>query len=299
MINITSINFDKLEKVARGGFGVVYRDGDHAIKIYHDTVRTGYATDMPNPSLYFNKVKLKRLLQRNKLIENTDLIQDIVCDGDKYVGVVYPYYEGITLDRCKTYPLQTRLDMSRQIVENAKELTDNNIYPLDYKLNNMIYVDDKVKIIDLDDFFTKVKLLKSNKLLKKSSRILDETIKCLLGEYDYYGYVGHDVMCLLNKEHSLNYNYDDISGYLDNKEKSVRFLLVDSNTDIDKIDRGDYLILFINDSLKNKDLLTLIINNDLSLYGVVRSNQLENFLNNYNVEDCIDKTKDKVLSMIN
>ena len=299
MINITSLNLDKLEKVARGGFGVIYKDGPHAIKIYHDNIRTGYGSEAPNPSLYFNKLKLNRLLKRNELVENTDLIQDVVCNGDKYIGVVYPYYEGITLDRCKNYPLKTRINMSRQIVENAKELTDNNIYPLDYKLNNMIYVDDKVKIIDLDDFFTKVKLFKSDRLLRKSNIILDETIKCLLGEYDCYGYIDNATRCLLDKDYIiLNDNYAGINRYLDKKEKPVKFMLVDSNTDMDKIDVDDYLLLFINDSFKNKDLLSLIINKDLSLYGVVRSNRLESYLNNYNVEECIDETKDKVLKKI-
>ena len=299
MINITSLDLDKLEKVARGGFGVVYRDGPKAIKIYHNMVRTGYASEVPNPALYFNKLKLIRLLNKDRLIENTDLIQDIVYSGDRFIGVVYPFYDGITLDRCKKLPLKTRIDMSRQIVSNAKELTDNSIYPLDYKLNNMIYTGNKVKFLDLDDYFTKVKTWKSGRLLKKSTRILDETLRCLLGEYDCYGYIENDVRCLLEKDYSINNNYDDINKYLDEKEKPVKFILVDSNTDIDKIDGGnDYLLLFINDYFRNKDLLSMILDNDLSIYGVVRSNRLSDYLNNFVVEECIDKTKDKVLTKI-
>ena len=300
MINFTSLDLDKLEKISHGGFGVIYRDGPKAIKIYSTTVKIGYGSVAANPSLYCNKTKLDRLLKKEKLIKNTDLIQDIVFIDDKYVGVVYPYYDGITLDKCKNYPFESRIDMSRQIVENAKELTDHKIYPLDYKLNNMMYIDDKVKLLDLDDYYTKVKLLKSSRLLRKSNKILDETLKTLLGEYDYYSYIDSNVKELLKRQrYKLNDTYDGINKYLDEREKPVNFLLVDLNTDIKTLLReDDYLLLFINDNMRSRELADFIIKYDLSLFDVVKSNRLDSYLNNYNVDECIDKTSYKVLKKI-
>jgi len=300
LINFMSLNLDKLEKISHGGFGVIYRDGPKAIKIYHSTVKTGYGSVAANPSLYFNKTKLTRLLKKEGLIKNTDLIQDVVCIDDKFVGVVYPYYEGITLDKCKDYPLDSRINMSRQIVENAKELTDHKIYPLDYKLNNMMFIDDKVKLLDLDDFYTKVRLVKSPRLLRKSNKILDETLKTLLGEYDYFSYIDSNVRELLMRNYfTLNDNYDDINKYLDDREKPVKFLLVDSDTDINTLLRNDdYLLLFINDDMKSRELFAFINRYNLSLYDVIKSNRLDRYLNNHNVDECIDKTGSKVLRMI-
>lgn len=236
-----------------------------------------------------------------KKIKNTDLIEDIVCLNNKYVGVVYPYYDGVTLNQCMDYPIKSKIDMSRQIIENAKELTDNKIYPLDYKLNNMIYIDDKVKIIDLDDYYTKVKLFKSDRLLRKSNIILDETIKTFMGEYEYYSYIDLDLQkLLLKKKTKLNDNFEDISSYLDEKEKLINFLLVDLDTDISKIENlDDYLLLFVSDFVKNEDIISYIINNNINVYDVVRSNKLLKYLNNHSIDECVDKTGVKILKKIN
>lgn len=179
-------------------------------------------------------------------------------------------------------------------------MTDNKIYPLDYKLNNMIYVDDKVKIIDLDDYYTKVKLFKSDRLLRRSNIILDETIKTFMGEYEYYSYIDSDLQKLLLKQKSkLNDNFEDISSYLDEKEKPINFLLVDLDTDISKIQNiEDYLLLFVSDFVKNEDIISYIINNNINVYDVVRSNKLLKYLNNHSIDECVDKTGVKIIKKI-
>ena len=300
MINLTSLDLDNLERIASGGFGVVYKDGSKAIKIYRPRLKTGYWSFVSNPALRFNKTKLNRLLKKDKLIDNTDLIQDIVCNGNKYVGVVYPYYNGITLNKCMNYPLDCRIDMSRQMIVKAKELTDNNIYPLDYKLDNMIYIDDEVKLLDLDDVYTKVKIFKSDRLLRKSNILLDETIKTLLGEYHYYSYVDLDLReVLLKKRRKTNDNYDDISKYLDEKEKPLKFALVDLDTDLDEVKgNNDYLYLFITDNVINRNIIDFVKNNNFGIYDVVQSNKLNDYLSNNFVEECVDKTGGKVLKKI-
>ena len=245
---------------------------------------------MKNPSLRFNKEKLSRLKRRNNKIEKTDLIKDIVYDGNKYVGVVYPYYEGTTLDKCLDYPLQLKIDMSREIVNRARELVKNKIYPLDYKLNNIIYTDERVQLIDLDDCCTKVKLISSNRLLKKSNLILDETIKTFLGEYDYYRCIGSETReLILNKYFELNDDFDSIDNYLNEREKPTKFLLVNYDTELDVLKSNEHKKLYIYDQLNENELRELIDKNELLIYDVIKSSELDKYLNTYNVDECIDK----------
>lgn len=290
MINIRDINIDKLEKIGSGTYGVVYRDGCRAIKIYNDDIKVYYGCGLKNPSLRFNKEKLSRLKRRNNKIEKTDLIKDIVYDGNKYVGVVYPYYEGTTLDKCLYYPLQLKIDISREIVNRAKELVKNKIYPLDYKLNNIIYTNEKIQLLDLDDCCTKVRLIGSNRLLKKSNLILDETIKTFLGEYDYYRCIGSETReLILNKYFELNDDFDSIENYLNEREKPTKFLLVNYDTELDVLKSNEYKKLYIYDQLNENELRELIDKNELLIYDVIKSSELDKYLNTYNVDECIDK----------
>lgn len=50
-----------------------------------------------------------------------------------------------------------------KLVRNSQELTRFRIYPLDLKLDNIMYVDGQVKIIDLDDLYTKYMLIPSRR----------------------------------------------------------------------------------------------------------------------------------------
>ena len=62
----------------------------------------------------------------------------------------------INYDFLKDSSYKLKADLSRQFVRNSKELIRHNIYPLDYKLNNLMCENGELRIIDLDDFHTKV-----------------------------------------------------------------------------------------------------------------------------------------------
>ncbi len=141
-----------LEDIDLGTYGAVYKKGDSAIKLYHDTICC-----YRNPCLKFSKKKFWLLRRRNQLIKYTHLIDDVVFVKDQFVGVTYPFIEGNILDDFIDKNFSIKKDICSQLIRNAKELTDYHIYPLDYKLNNILYDQDgNVQIIDLDDIWTKV-----------------------------------------------------------------------------------------------------------------------------------------------
>ena len=77
---------------------------------------------------------------------------------------------GAILKEIRTYD---EWDFIRNPLEATNKLTDQKIYPLDYKLNNVIYTSQgQVKIIDLDDQLTKVTLIKNPYYFYKSTRRL-------------------------------------------------------------------------------------------------------------------------------
>lgn len=141
-----------LEDIDLGTYGAVYKKGDSAIKLYHNTICC-----YRNPCLKFKKKKFWLLRRRNQLIKYTHLIDDVVFVKDKFVGVTYPFIEGNILDDFIGKKFSIKKEICYQLIRNAKELTDYHIYPLDYKLNNILYDQDgNVQIIDLDDIWTKV-----------------------------------------------------------------------------------------------------------------------------------------------
>ena len=161
MVNITSEELNSLEKIGSGAFGTVYFKDYKAYKIYHEMIKTDNYIIEKNPSLKFREIKVKRLLQRSKKLKHTDLIEDIIYIDGSFGGIVMPYYDGETLLNTKNKPLKEKIDISKELVRNAKELTKNRIYSLDCSLKNIMLVNNEVKIIDLDDYNTEVTILPS------------------------------------------------------------------------------------------------------------------------------------------
>lgn len=109
MISLTSEELKKLEKIGYGNFGVIYKDSDKIYKIYNHVVKASAHITVPNPSLRFPKRRLNRLINLNKSIKYTDLVQDTVFIDGQFRGIVLPYYEGETLLDLSQEPLEKRL----------------------------------------------------------------------------------------------------------------------------------------------------------------------------------------------
>lgn len=145
------------EKYLGGGtFGSVYQYGDCAIKLYHDLVKTDIGKLVQNPCLKRQK-KLNLLLQKKEEVSRSNLISDLLFINGKLKGVCYPFYDGDTLiNMIASTTFEQKQDISHQLIDNTKELNHYFIYPLDSKLDNILYDGKTIKIIDLDDVSTKV-----------------------------------------------------------------------------------------------------------------------------------------------
>lgn len=229
-----------LQFVGKGSYGSTYLMGNTIIKKYHKLYSSSF------DDLYSNKVKLvvkyKRkkiilLLVRNQFIHNTNLINDVVFIKNKFSGVSYPYIDGDILDNyCKENILK-KCNMSYQLVRNAKELTDFYIYPLDYKLNNILY--DKsgnIQIIDLDDDYTKVTLMSNPIYLYFSLYSLRRTVINFLENDDVYNYFDYYANSDLNlSRYQLAsefrgkriFSYYDIVDYINSRCQTINLTFVD------------------------------------------------------------------------
>lgn len=299
MISITKVDLDNLDECSRGDFGIVYRNNDKAYKIYKEEIKVGYADYIRNPMRRYRRCRYRRMIDLNDRLQYTDLCSDVVFVDGKFAGICLPYYEGELLLDLRNSPFDLKMDISRQLVRNSRELTDNCVYPYDYKLKNMMLVDGEVKILDLDDIETKYSLLPNLYRKRKTIRGLDETIKTFLGEYDRYlsndFAEGEDISKPIYR---LSSNYEGINEYLKEKEKKSKFLIVDYKLlDDDTIplllSLKDYRIIVTYygieyGKVKPPKILSRVISHNGSVFDFVEYNRLNSYLSNYNIGDLIE-----------
>lgn len=299
MISITKVDLDNLEKCKSGDFGVIFRNNDKVYKIYKEEIKVGYSDYIRNPMRRYRRCRYRRMIDLNDRLQYTDLCSDVVFVDGKFAGICLPYYEGELLLDLRNSPFDLKMDISRQLVRNSRELTDNCVYPYDYKLKNMMLVDGEVKILDLDDIETKYSLLPNLYRKRKTIRGLDETIKTFLGEYDRYlsndFAEGEDISKPIYR---LSSNYEGINEYLKEKEKKSKFLIVDYKLlDDDTIplllSLKDYRIIVTYygieyGKVKPPKILSRVISHNGSVFDFVEYNRLNSYLSNYNIGDLIE-----------
>lgn len=178
-IDIPFFEFNNLKFIGKGSVADVYKanNEESVIKKYHEKLITGNDYYCNNPCIRPNKIKFRRLNKKNELIKYTDLdVALVYCDG-KFIGVLKKLYEGKTLCENFGIPLKLKKYILFDLVRNTYELAKNNIYSLDIKTNNVIFtINNEVKIIDLDDLYTRVTLLPHYLLNQKVVKNLQDTI---------------------------------------------------------------------------------------------------------------------------
>ena len=227
-INKEGFNYSKINDLTYlggGTYGKAYTDGKYTIKIYKESLEYG-----ANPCLKMSYKKKKLMLQRASYIKKTNLPIILLCEKDKIIGVKSIFSPGSSILKCKNKNLlhnDNKNKIASDLIEASKELTDNKIYCLDYKLDNAIY-DDKTNnacFIDVDDTLSKYCLFK-NILYKKIvlRRLRDLIISIYVDEYtevsspEYKKRVLHDHLEELNLFLKKNVSYKDLEEYVKRKK---------------------------------------------------------------------------------
>lgn len=288
MIRISNDDLQNLERKGSGTFGTIYKvDDNTAYKIYHVTVADDYSgRAIYNPTLSIPRVHYTELIKRSKKLKYTGGIKDIIYVDGQFGGVCIPYYDGVKLNTLMDEPLNVKIDLSRELIRNCKELTGHFIFPTDYKLNNILLSDGKIQLIDLDDkrthvFFTPCVLIRS-----LSINALGETIQTFLKDFDRYPLKNKVTKELDRPKCFYSNKYYKIEKYLDEREKTRNFLFVDDDTEIDDIKEfvtmyGYNIVYLLNCRLSNTDEYLKIIQSyrekGLKIYDFCLKDRLDKY----------------------
>lgn len=303
MIKIKKSELEQLEKISTGGNGAIYRVGNYIYKIYKPYTKTSYKEEIPNPSLKYRPLKLHRLMSIDKKIKYTDLVQEIIFVDGKFGGVVLPFYNGQILSETMNLPIEEKIKISREVVRNSSELTYHHIYPMDYKLNNIMLSDGHPKIIDLDDWTTKVKFRLHP--LRKALCIegLDETIKTYLSEYRGIPLSGEVKEKIRKIPNQPNYSYNGILEYLDEKSQIHNYIFIFESSDIKSnlrlLHDDKYRIIlsfkdFYFDDSHIKKYLEKLNYYGIDIYDITTLNRIDDYINNSVYKEYIKITDKEV-----
>ena len=298
MINISSQDLLKYQKVSRGGFGIVYQvDNDIAYKIYVPTVLDMNGTEIKNPCLSRPLKKYENIMSRDKLLKHTDLLSDYVFIDGRFGGIKIPFYDGVLVTKLKREKFIVKRRISKQIIRNAKELDKSFIYPTDYKLSNMMFVNGDVKFIDLDDTRTYYLRIPNRLYHNSSVRGIDNTIKKLFHEAQFKPFtrVVHDK--LENKPwNKVIKTFDDIEDQLLERSKKINIILVNSSSDLDVVSNflknNNYKIVFVYekkivDDRYYLDIINKLNNRGLNVFDFICKTDIDLVFSDYNTRECI------------
>ena len=285
MVDICKEDLDQFETVGSGRFGVVYKKDDNiAYKIYYPSFYDDFGQVISNPTLKLSPSRYKRLIARSKKLLYSGGVLDTIYLHGNFGGVVIPYYDGKRLSQMMQEDFSIKVDISNQLVRNAKELSSNCIYPTDYKLNNILYADGNVRIIDLDDKRTHVTRVPNPILNTICINGLGETIETFFHEYHHLALPKSISKQIARKANGYYLSYQSIEGYIYDKSIKRDFIMLDSQSDLnslpDSIHDQSRLVFAIDERLSEEEyqvILNCLRNHNLSLYDFVLRDNLDNY----------------------
>lgn len=272
MIKITNEDINNFRHIRSGRFGTVYQvDDNTAYKIYFPCIADDYSGKaITNPVLSLTSLHFHTLLKRSTKLKYSGGIQDLVYVDGEFGGVCIPYYDGPLLYEIMDRPLKLRIDLSRKMIRNAKELTGLNIFHTDYKLNNVILCKGNPQFVDLDDTRTHACFTPNPLFRYLSVNSLGETIQTFVSQFNHLG-VPKNVYKELQREKGFSTGtYKKIEDYLDRKEQPKVIVFVDENSDLDSlreyVDKGFIFIYVLNSREEVEKGLDII--NRFKQYGI-------------------------------
>ena len=301
MVDLAKENIQDLELIGQGTFGKVYKIDDKIYKLYHKQVKTRLKGIAKNPSLKYKYARLNRMINLNRKLKYNDLIEDLIFEDGKFKGIVRPYYEGVLLSQTMDFPLEDKIEIAYKILRNSKELTKHFVYPLDYKLNNMILTSDDVRFLDLDDPLTKVDVF-LNPIHKNSCiKGLDETIKTYFNEYKTLVIPKEIAEKLKRKRELLSSDYDGIEIYINRKKIKNNYIVIndiaDINANIELLRNSDYRKVYVYKNENLEELVNFILNLGIDLYDLVSVYDIENYMNSFLYDICLELKDEKIRSL--
>lgn len=97
------------------------------------------------------------LISKQSFLKETILPNGIILKDDALKGIRIPYFKDYkTLSSLNDENIDYKLKILKIIMENLKELTDNDIYPMDFNSDGILINNSDVKIIDLDTYTTQI-----------------------------------------------------------------------------------------------------------------------------------------------
>ena len=282
MIKIEEEELKTLKKIGSGKFGTVYKKDDNiAYKIYYRTVadQSGFAHD--NPTLLLSKNRFKRLINKSQDLLYSGGVLDTIQMNYEFRGVVIPYYEGETLDKLIDLPIKDKVYISKQIIECSKELFSHNIYPFDYKLNNIILSEGKVRLIDLDDVHTHVCHTPNPLGHSISINGLNETIQTFFKEYKR-SYMPRKISKdLLRNSGKFALTYKSLEGYIKDKAKERNIIMINDDTDLQELKRikrsNDFVVYVVKKDQKEYPTIERLKEYNIPLYDIVFEDRVDEY----------------------
>lgn len=299
MINLTKEEIKQMELIGRGTYGKVYKNKDKVYKLYRPMVPKEDGTLVKNPSLKYKASRLNRLIRINQKLQYSDLIEDTIFINGKFRGVIMPYYEGKLLSKQEDTDIYQKILRMYNLLISTKELTKHYIYPTDLKLNNIIVQDGNIRIIDLDDYHTKVGFCPSSAHLKKAITSLDWTIKKYL--HDYRNFILDEKIesHLQRKIPDVCKTYQGVEDYLYSKSIKHNYIFIDDTSRIENKLRllrdPKYRIIYV---CKHEDIYEAIDKletKNITLYDLVPSYELETYEKHLSSNKCLGIKQDKML----
>ena len=296
---MVDMSFDDIHNLSEsfidsGTFGTVYKkDNNNAYKIYHERIPNYMKDYVDNPVLTLPLSRFELLKKRSERLLYTQSITDFIMVNGKFGGVVIPYFDGELLNMFSNSSFDLKIDISKQLIRNHKELHHNLIFPYDYKLNNVIVSNNKVEIIDLDDVLTSVPRFPLPHHIIHSNFSLS---KCLCSFFNESVYTFNYPIIrrkLNNTRFNLTPSINCLENQLRKKEEEHNFFIIDSSYDISSIPNDSNLrILLVYDSeLSMIDVLAImekLKEKGLKIFDIIEREKVSLYISNFNTVSCYD-----------